>query len=1186
MRTIFLSILACLILGSLIVAQQNSSVATSNGASVSFQTTTGDAAASQPVSIAFQNSVDFSSNSQGISIGFGEPRELEVNPNNPIQGDTVQALGTNFTPFGNAVLYLIGPNNTERVVGSSVANSSGQVLINYTTSCANLEGDNSFRMLDAAFGIYSDVDVIAVFPNKSECEVYSHTALVEAYQGDLGSRTPVILIHGIHGNRWDEVRWPNHCGGAIPADCAWDPFLHYFHDLILYLNDSGSSYNNNYKTYKFHYESDKYTTKNIAKALRDRIDSTPEFANKEIILVAHSMGGIVARHYMLQTANSGPYPGQASGQRVQKLITLGTLHHGTYGSNQKSRGDHFITGLRSVANSVLGDLDRRYWRGGGCEACISNPQHPNRISLLWDNEDNMLNLYSNEISSDLPNPTNYPSPTPRNFYNDRIIAYSGDISADDANWQLVTQTVQNVGNPGVIAWRLLDFYADDGGVNDLKLAVGGYFIESIRRQYFPIQPFPWPAPPIQPPLNDGLVPVKSARFEGANLMGRFHCNGYNHLKMETGYHKPCKNEQDQIVGTLFESVTYQITGVPVAFRSHLSGPNRAGFGYHTYNTARPVGSSPIDTTDVELSNLGSTPLQITSLSLTGANADQFVIVNPLTLPLTIGAESSVHITVGFNPTSPGEKTAELRAENSSSNSVVVVNISATGVPEECDLDFSPASQFMPTSGGSGEVMVGNISCPWTVSAVDDWIHPTALADRVSFTVDANPTAEVRYGTMIVSVYGRSYLYSISQDAKNAPCWLQLSSDQSVVQREAGGSSFYITTPPTCNWNLQSDSPWLVPSVTTLPGSGTVGFTVADNVGLDRSGIITITGAAMNAQFTVHQRGASITGTVTYGNAAAPPKYISNVTVDGTGSPSVSTVTDPPGATAGQYTLTGFGAGAYTVALSKTTGQNGINSFDAARIAQHVTGISLLTNDDQRVSADVTGNNAISSQDAARIAQFVAGASPLPLPNLSGQWRFFVPPGPTFPVGSSPTSRTYASVTSNITGDDYVGLLIGEVTGNWNPTAARHSDAGGTGVAGRDARAPVSDIVVDLPNLAAVVDKEIVVPVNVQGIALKDVISYEFDLRYDPTVMQPLVDVADVKGTASRALSVVTNTTEPGLLRVVVYGASPIDEDGVLLNLRFTAVGKPGSTSTLAFERLMFNEGDPQPSVLNGQISLF
>ncbi|MBK8466695.1 MAG: hypothetical protein IPL32_12775 [Chloracidobacterium sp.] len=330
---------------------------------------------------------------------------------------------------------------------------------------------------------------------------------------------------------------------------------------------------------------------------------------------------------------------------------------------------------------------------------------------------------------------------------------------------------------------------------------------------------------------------------------------------------------------------------------------------------------------------------------------------------------------------------------------------------------------------------------------------------------------------------------------------------------------------------------------------------------------------------------SISGTVTYGNPASPTtKFISNATVASTvGSPLVTTVTDAPGGTAGQYTLTGFGTGNYTIGVTKTTGQNGVSSADAARIAQHVSGVSLITNDRQRIAADVTNNGALSSTDAAQIARFVSGLGP-PI-GLAGQWRFFVPSltEPTFPIGASPTTRSYADPIGVQTGQDYIGILVGEVTGNWNPTAARPFN--GRQLAEVEGSGPERGIAVELPSVVGSVDKEIVVPVTVEGIANKGVISYEFDLRYDPSVIQPVGDGVDVNGTVSRRLSVVTNATEPGLLRVVVYGAYPIEENGLLLNLRFTTVGASGSVSPISFERIVFNEGEPRVAIIEGKIEL-
>ena len=135
------------------------------------------------------------------------------------------------------------------------------------------------------------------------------------------------------------------------------------------------------------------------------------------------------------------------------------------------------------------------------------------------------------------------------------------------------------------------------------------------------------------------------------------------------------------------------------------------------------------------------------------------------------------------------------------------------------------------------------------------------------------------------------------------------------------------------------------------------------------------------------------------------------------------------------------------------------------------------------------------------------------------------------------------------------------------------------MAGRGLRA------VDAPRLSAPAGGEVLIPVAVQGAAGKDIISYEFALRYDPSVIQPQADPVDLTGTASRGLSAVANAAEPGLLRVVVYGPSPIDGNGVLLNLRFRAIGTPGSASPLTWERIIFNEGDPGTFVTDGRVEL-
>lgn len=308
----------------------------------------------------------------------------------------------------------------------------------------------------------------------------------------------------------------------------------------------------------------------------------------------------------------------------------------------------------------------------------------------------------------------------------------------------------------------------------------------------------------------------------------------------------------------------------------------------------------------------------------------------------------------------------------------------------------------------------------------------------------------------------------------------------------------------------------------------------------------------------------ISGTVTYANTnSGPSRLISNAIVSGvgfqTGCSTITHVLD------GSYLLSGFCPGEYTVSPIKTGGENGaITSYDAAKVAQHVAG-NITLGPLQKHIANVSGDSTLTSFDAAMIAKFVAG----PPYGSSGigstaAWRFL------------PTQRLYPSTTGIVVNEDYGAVLMGEVSGNWTNTGARPASPSSI----------ARSIGVTVPRLAVSQEKELIVPVTVEGAAKKNVISYEFDLRYDPSVIQPQIDPVSIAETVSRGLSVVTNVIEPGLLRVVVYGAMPISDDGVLLNLRFTAVGKAGSVSPISFEQIMFNEGEPQVKTTDGQVELF
>ncbi len=304
---------------------------------------------------------------------------------------------------------------------------------------------------------------------------------------------------------------------------------------------------------------------------------------------------------------------------------------------------------------------------------------------------------------------------------------------------------------------------------------------------------------------------------------------------------------------------------------------------------------------------------------------------------------------------------------------------------------------------------------------------------------------------------------------------------------------------------------------------------------------------------------SITGLVSYGNA---PSFrpVPNANLFADGSVDVSTTTDA----GGNYSLSGLGSGAYTVTPSKApqaNNGNGISGLDSSLISQHVVGLITL-NANQLAAADVSNNGTVSGLDAAYISQWVVNIAN---PSITGTWRFI------------PASRSYPSgVGTPQTNQDYVGILMGDVTGNWNnllarPETARQID-------------PEKAVAVEAANLSAEPGSEVIVPVSVKDLTGKGITAYQFDIEFDANVLEPQ-EIAAELSTLSTGMTVTSNSPEKGLLKVVVYGVHPIEGAGELVNLRFSAIGRVGTKSSLTVKGFMLNEGEVDVLVRDGGVTI-
>ncbi len=254
---------------------------------------------------------------------------------------------------------------------------------------------------------------------------------------------------------------------------------------------------------------------------------------------------------------------------------------------------------------------------------------------------------------------------------------------------------------------------------------------------------------------------------------------------------------------------------------------------------------------------------------------------------------------------------------------------------------------------------------------------------------------------------------------------------------------------------------------------------------------------------------------------------------------------------GDYGLSGFSSGAYTVTPSRPDedmmAPNGIFSDDASLVAQHVVQLITLSPTQLR-AADVSGLGQVSSYDAALIAQWVVG---IPNPaNQAGKWQFT-------PASTTPDVREDSS-------QNYLALLMGDINGDWSPAGPRQARTTGIIDPGTAVRVSISD-------LAAGRGTQVTVPLRIENLRGRGITSYQFDIEYDPAVLTPADIAADLAGTISQGLSVVSNSPRPGLLKVAVYGAVPVTGDGVLIDLRFIAAGRTGNSSRLTISGFRFND---------------
>jgi hypothetical protein len=319
----------------------------------------------------------------------------------------------------------------------------------------------------------------------------------------------------------------------------------------------------------------------------------------------------------------------------------------------------------------------------------------------------------------------------------------------------------------------------------------------------------------------------------------------------------------------------------------------------------------------------------------------------------------------------------------------------------------------------------------------------------------------------------------------------------------------------------------------------------------------------------------ISGTVFYGTSGNQQKFVPGVTMSVSGAPEMSTSTN----SSGYYTVRNLVAGgSYTVTPSKRDHVNGISSFDATLVLRHVAagGNGILT-DNQRIAADISNNGEITAFDATQILRFVAAGGPTPSAGNSGNWKFVL------------SSRSYGSVTSSVSGQNYDGILIGDVNGSWvPPTFLAGPEEAEAKLQDNDQfdlmQKPETQVQLSLPDIAmSESNGTIVFPVTLTNHSGTPISSFSFGVAYDPNVMQPAAQAVDLTGVLSNdaGCAVVTDTAQAGRIGIAVSCPTlGIAGAETQLNLHFRAIGKgrlkADASAALTFSQTpIFEDSDGQ-----------
>ncbi len=288
---------------------------------------------------------------------------------------------------------------------------------------------------------------------------------------------------------------------------------------------------------------------------------------------------------------------------------------------------------------------------------------------------------------------------------------------------------------------------------------------------------------------------------------------------------------------------------------------------------------------------------------------------------------------------------------------------------------------------------------------------------------------------------------------------------------------------------------------------------------------------------------TIAGNIGYLNNNNP---VPNTNINLSGAGAYSEITDGNG----DYTFNNIVGGNYILTPNKYDDLGGLGGTDASRIARYTVGLYSF-NYDEMIAADVTMDGTISGTDASRVARYSVNLINY-LNDYYTDWVFvseWIDPWNWTPIIYNST-REYSPLNSDMYNQNFTGIRLGDVTGNWTPGSLKNETPGSITSMYVDDESPLQlPIVINNSN-------------QIEGI---DII-----MEYDQKVLHPIN--VTLNNTLENYNYAIESLFKGGTGNIIIYAQEQAENySNVVATVNFEVIGSSNEQVDLLISTLDVNE---------------